>query len=165
MANFRPMRLEPQLTGKLRIALDIRYLTPDQVGTRTYAVSLANALAELPEIDLTLLCETRDSGQGIEGTRRHAHSMGGRRRIIHRPAQVGDADDLRLLFNSSAHVLITYQDLIAYRIPDAFSTDGEFKRYRTTSRLSLQGVQRVIAYSESAARSMRNSAFRAMRSR
>ena len=40
-----------QFTGELRVALDIRHLTPTQVGTRTYAVCLANALAKLPEAE------------------------------------------------------------------------------------------------------------------
>jgi len=141
-----------QLTGKLRVALDIRYLTPEQVGTRTYAVRLANALAEFPEIDLTLLVNHGAQAEGLKGRVVTPKQWADGVAVIHRPAQVGEPDDLRLLFNSSAHVLITYQDLIAYRIPHAFSSDDEFDRYRTTSRLSLQGVQRVIAYSESAAR-------------
>ncbi len=34
----------------------------------------------------------------------------------------------------------------------AFSSDDDFDRYRATSSLSLQGFQRIIAYSESTSR-------------
>jgi glycosyltransferase involved in cell wall biosynthesis len=56
-----------------------------------------------------------------------------------------------LLFESSAHLIVTYQDLIGYRIPQVFPADAEFHSYRATSCLSLQGVQRILAYSASAA--------------
>ena len=49
-------------------------------------------------------------------------------------------------------MIVTYQDLIGYRIPQVFPTDAEFHSYRATSCLSLQGSQRILAYSESAAR-------------
>ena len=48
--------------------------------------------------------------------------------------------------------MITYLDLIGYRIPLAYPNDREFNQYRATSNLSLQGVQRVIAMSESVSR-------------
>ena len=37
--------------------------------------------------------------------------------VIHKPGQVVDPALLRLLFESSAHLVVTYQDLIAFRIP------------------------------------------------
>src|SRR5208337_4063131 len=42
-----------QKTGRLRVAYDLRTLSREQVGTRTYAVSLAKALGKIPQIDLT----------------------------------------------------------------------------------------------------------------
>ncbi len=72
--------------------------------------------------------------------------------VIHKPAQVIAPGELKLLFDSSAHVVMTYQDLIGYQIPSAFSTDLQHDHYRGTSSLSIQAVQRIIAYSESAGR-------------
>ncbi len=141
-----------RLGGKLRVGFDIRHLPREQVGTRTYAVSLANALAELPEIDLTLLVRHPDQAKGLKGRVVTPDQWADDVAVIHRPAQVIDAGDLQLLFESSAHIIITYQDLIGYRIPVTFSSDLEFDRYRATSSLSLQAVQRIIAYSESAGR-------------
>ena len=70
--------------------------------------------------------------------------------VIHKPAQVIAPRELKVLFESSAHIVITYQDLIGYQIPSVFPTDLQHDHYRCTSSLSMQAVQRVIAYSESA---------------
>ena len=71
--------------------------------------------------------------------------------VIHRPAQVCFPQELELLFNSSAHVILSYQDLIGYRNPLAFANDHDFDSYRATSGLSLQAAQRIIAISENVA--------------
>lgn len=144
--------IRAQHTGELRVALDIRHLTPIQVGTRTYAVCLANALAKLREIDLTLIALHESQAEGLKGRVVTPEGWADDVAVIHKPAQVIDPNELRLLFESSAHVVITYQDLIGYRIPQVFSSDAEFDRYRATSSLSLQAVQRIIAYSESTGR-------------
>ena len=43
-------------------------------------------------------------------------------------------------------------DLIGYRIPLSYPNDREHNQYRATSNLSLQAVQRIIAFSESVSR-------------
>ena len=63
-----------------------------------------------------------------------------------------DPAELGLLFESSAQLVITYQDLIAYRIPLVFASEARFETYRATSRLALPAFQRIIAYSESVSR-------------
>jgi alpha-1,3-rhamnosyl/mannosyltransferase len=140
-----------QATGKLRVAVDIRHLPREQVGTRICAVSLAQALAGLPEIELTLLVRDQAQASGMRGRVVTAEEWSDDVAVIHKPAQVFDPRELKLLFESSAHLVITYQDLIAYRIPQVFPADAECDRYRTTSRLTLPAVQRIIAYSESVA--------------
>ncbi len=139
-------------TGTLRVAYDLRPLPPEQVGTRTYAVSLARALGKTPQIDLTLLVRDADQAQGLEGRVVTQEQWKDDVEVIHRPMQVIDPRDLQLLYESSAHLVLTYQDLIGYRIPQVFPSDAEFYSYRATSCLSLQGIQRILAYSESAAR-------------
>ena len=141
-----------QKTGRLRVAYDLRPLSCEQVGTRTYAVSLAKALGKIPQIDLTLLVRDPVQAQGLEGRVVTREQWKDDVEVIHRPMQVIDPRDLRLLYESSAHLILTYQDLIGYRIPQVFPTDAEFHSYRATSCLSLQGSQRILAYSESAAR-------------
>ena len=139
-------------TGKLRVAYDIRHLPREQVGTRTYAVSLAKCLGEVPEIELTLLVREPAQAAGMKGRVVTADQWRDDVEVIHKPAQVIAPRELKLLFESSAHVVITYQDLIGYQIPSVFPTDFQHDHYRGTSSLSMQAVQRVIAYSESAGR-------------
>ena len=72
--------------------------------------------------------------------------------VIHRPAQILHPQEIKLLFESKHHVVITYMDLIGYRIPLSYPSDREHNQYRATSNLSLQAVQRIIAFSESVSR-------------
>ena len=144
------IRLES--VGKIRVAYDIRHLPAEQVGTRTYAVSLGRALAELPGIELTLLAQWPAQAEGLKGRLVLQEDWSNDVAVIHKPAQVFDWRQLKLLFESSAHVILTYQDLIAYRIPANFKTEEDFERYRTTSALSVQAAQHIIAYSETARR-------------
>jgi glycosyltransferase involved in cell wall biosynthesis len=136
---------------KLRLGYDIRYLPTDQVGTRTYAVALAQALALLPEVDLTLIVRDPAQAIGMSGRIVTEEGWGDDVAVIHRPAQVFSPCEIKLLFGSSAHVVITYQDLIGYRIPQVFPTDAEFDGYRATSNLTLPAAQKVVAYSENTA--------------
>jgi len=142
---------EFQRTGKLRVAYDIRHLPPENVGTRTYAVNLARALAGLSEIELTLLVSTPIQAHGLEGRVVTDEQWADDVALIHKPAQIFNRQELAILFGSSAHVCITYQDLIAYRIPVVFHSDQEFEAYRATSSLALQAAQGILAYSESTA--------------
>ncbi len=143
--------VRPEATGRLRVALDLRALPREQVGTRTYAVSLARALAEMPEIELTLLVRDPVQAAGLSGRIVTAQKWRDDVELIHRPAQVLDSGDLDLLFRSAAHVVLTYQDLIGYRTPLAAPSDAWFERYQATSSLTLRAVQRILVYSENTA--------------
>ena len=148
-ARMRAVAAASPGQGKLPVALDLRDLPPEQVGTRTYAVNLARALVKLSEIDLTLLVQNRVQAKGMTGRVVTADAWADDVEVIHKPAQVVDPALLRLLFESSARLVITYQDLIAFRIPLAFGSETKFESYRATSRLVLPAVQSVIAISES----------------
>jgi glycosyltransferase involved in cell wall biosynthesis len=140
---------DPAGSGNLKVALDLRDLPPEQVGTRTYAVNLARALVNLPEVELTLLVREQAQAKGMTGRVVTAEAWADDVAVIHKPAQVVDPALLRLLFESSARLVLTYQDLIAFRIPLAFGSEARFESYRATSRLILPAVQGVIAFSES----------------
>ncbi len=143
--------VELRTSGRIRVAFDIRHLPKELVGTRTYAVCLAHALAHLPEIDLTLLVRDPAQASGLSGRVVTEEHWCDDVAVIHRPAQVFLPRDLRLLFQSSAHLVITYQDLIGYRIPHVYATEEEFDTYRAISSLALPAFQKVLAYSENAA--------------
>ena len=138
-------------TGILRVAFDIRHIPAEQVGTRTLAVSLGRALAERPDVELTLLVKHPVQAEGLEGRIVTEEQWQDDVAVIHKPAQVFDRQQLKLLFESSAHVVITYQDLISYRVPVVFDGYNGFEAYRATSNLSMQAAQRIIASSRNAA--------------
>ena len=116
---------------------------------RTYAVNLARAASTLPELELTLLVQNPKQARGMQGRVVTAGTWADDVAVIHKPAQVMDPADLRLLFESKARLVITYQDLIAFRIPLVFASERRFESYRATSRLMLPAVQGVIAISDS----------------
>jgi glycosyltransferase involved in cell wall biosynthesis len=138
-------------SSKLRVALDLRALPREEVGTRTYAVSLARALAGLTEVELTLLVRDPAQVRGLPGRVVRARHWRDDVEVIHRPAQILDPRDLTLLYRSSAHLVLTYQDLIGYRTPMAAPSDAWYERFRGTSNLTVPTVQRLIAYSENTA--------------
>ncbi len=137
--------------GRLRVAYDLRPLPPQQVGTRTYAVSLVKALAEIDEVELTLLVNTPEQAQGLSGRVMTEQTWKNDVDVIHRPTQIWDISEFPLLFGSSAHLVVTYQDLIGYRIPQVFPGDNIHQKYQAITRISLQGTQRILAYSETTA--------------
>jgi glycosyltransferase involved in cell wall biosynthesis len=138
-------------TRKLRVAIDIRHLPDEQVGTRTYAVCLAKSLAAIPELELTLLVRHAKQAAGLSGRIVTAEDWQDDVEVIHKPAQVTQTSELHLLFSSSAHLVVTYQDLIGYRIPKVFPDDVSFDRYRSTSSLVLPAAQRLVSYSQNTA--------------
>jgi len=139
-------------TGRPRVAYDLRSLPLEQVGTRTYAVSLVKAVAAIDEVDLTLLVKDQRQADGLDGRVVTEQNWKADVDVIHRPSQIGGIRELSLLYGSAAHLIVTYQDLIGYRIPQVFSDDTIYRDYQSISRISLQGAQRVLAYSQSAAR-------------
>lgn len=144
--------IELKTTGSLRVALDLRHLPMEQNGTRMYAISLGKALAALPEIDLTLIATHPIQADGIPGRIVSPADWADDVAVVHKPAQIFDRRHAELLFQSRAHVFITYQDLIAYRMPGVFTTEDGYNAYRNTSRLTLQAAQGILAYSECTAR-------------
>ncbi len=136
---------------RIRVALDLRHLPPVAVGTRTLGICLTQALFERPEIDLTILVREPGNAQGLPGRIVLERDWADDVQVIHRPAQVGESRDLNLQIRSSAHIIITYLDLIAYRTPLVFPTDKDYEDYRVTSNLSAMTAQRLVAMSENAA--------------
>jgi glycosyltransferase involved in cell wall biosynthesis len=151
-ASLARHAIEYQRTGKLRVAFDVRHLPMEQNGTKQYAISLGKALAEIPEIDLTLLASHPIQADGVPGRIVSPDDWADDVDVIHKPAQIFDRRHAKLLFESRAHVILTYQDLIAYRLPGVFAEEGDYNAYQNTSRLTLPAVQGILAYSQCTAR-------------
>jgi len=151
-ARYAAHAARVETTGRLRLALDLRHVPPDAVGTAVYSIGLARALSKLPEIDLTLVVRDPAQAGGVPG-----RIVGGADRledveVIHKPAQVFDPADLPLLFGSPAHAMVTHLDLIAHRAQVVFQDPEIAARYRATSGLVLQAAQGVVAISEDSRR-------------
>ena len=142
--------LEFLRSGKLRVAYDLRHMPAVNVGTRTYAVELALALAKIPHIELTYLVNEPVQAAGLCGPIMTNQDWRDEFHIVHKPAQFFKRHELAIPFSSSAHVIVTFQDLIAYRVPAVFHTDADFEVYRTTSALSLLCASGILAYSSHA---------------
>jgi glycosyltransferase involved in cell wall biosynthesis len=146
-ARLATHAVQLESTGRLRLALDLRHLPPQQVGTRTYALCLARELARLPQVDLTLIVREPSQAPGLKARLITADRWCDDVDVIHKPAQIFYREHAALLFESSAHVVITYQDLIAHRISLVFPGEADFDDYRATNRLCVPAAQRILAYS------------------
>jgi GT2 family glycosyltransferase len=72
--------------------------------------------------------------------------------VAHRPYQVGRLHELQRLRRLGDRVVITQQDLIAYRNPGYFDGVQEWHRYRRLARVTLAQAERVVFFSRHAAR-------------
>lgn len=139
--------------GKPRVALDLRHLPPDRVGTHAYASNLVAALAAAGEVELGLVVRSRAQAEGLQGElileprfRDDAFE------ILHKPAQVFSPDDLPLLAQARLPLVVSHLDLIAHRAPALFGSFRDAEAYRNQSALVLESAQAVIAISEHAGR-------------
>jgi GT2 family glycosyltransferase len=102
-------------TGIIRVALDFRHLAPGPDSADAAAdadpLSLARALAGVPEVELTLVVSESNPVLGTSGRIvRDDHPLDDVE-IIHRPLPVTEPLDIRLLFGSPAHTIITDHNL------------------------------------------------------
>ncbi|WP_165073530.1 glycosyltransferase [Paludisphaera rhizosphaerae] len=139
-------------SGRINVAVDLRHLPLEMNGTKMYAWSLVRALAARSDVDLTLLAVHPLQADGLEGRLVSPDEWADDVAIIHKPAQIFDRTHAKLLVESRAHVVLTYQDMIAYRMAHVFENEAAHNEYRQTSRLTLLAVQAILTYSENTAR-------------
>jgi len=151
-ASLARHAIELQASSRLRVGYDVRHLPMGHNGTKMYALSLAKALAVLPEIDLTMIATHPIQAEGVPARVVSPDEWADDAAVLHKPAQIFDPRHAKLLFQSRAHVVVTYQDLIAYRLPGVFGTEDDYNAYLNTSRLTLPAAQGVLAYSQNTAR-------------
>ncbi len=135
-------------TGKLRVAYDLRHMPRECVGTETYAFNLAKALSRLPQLELSFLVNSPAQAQGLDGPIIISDEWRDEFAVIHKPAQFFPRQDLAILFGSSAHVVITYQDLNSDRVPTVFGDDADERASRASSGLSMLCAQAILARSD-----------------
>ncbi len=70
--------------------------------------------------------------------------------VVHRPSQVFSPSDLTLLLPLGRRIVVTHQDLIAYRIPGYHESVETWERYRRVTRETLGAADHVVFFSEHA---------------
>ncbi len=139
-----------KIQRKLRVAIDLRHLPPDQVGTNAYAGALVRELAKFSELELSLVVRSKPQASELPGRVVLEHDFDKDCEIIHKPAQVFDPHDAPLLLRTPAHLVISHLDLIAMRAQGLFSNQAVARSYETMTSLMLQAAQSTIAISEHA---------------
>lgn len=142
----------PDPIHPLPVALDLRHLPRESVGTRVHGAQLARALGARTDVALTLLVRDPAQAAGLPGRVLTEDRWRDDVAVLHKPAQVFDRREMALLFDGSAPVVFTYQDLIAYRAAAVFADDARHAAYRATSALCLSAAQHVIVFSENTRR-------------
>jgi glycosyltransferase involved in cell wall biosynthesis len=137
--------------GPISVCLDVRYLPEDAInGTGLYAMELGRALAAHTPARVSWLVFTDGQQRALERVGATVYKEGAAIPpfdLVHRPAQVFRARDLPWLLSAQAPLVITYQDLIAYRAYSAFARFEDHEDYRAVSHLALRSAQAVIAIS------------------
>jgi len=146
----------------LSVTVDGRCLTPHITGTQLQVIEVIAALARTGAVQVRVavppdlgdyaqsVLQTLDdvvvvpSGELTNGARRTD--------IVHRPFQVTDPRDLTFLSALGDRLIVTNQDLIAYRNPSYFRSGASWLAYRrlTAETMALSSV--VIFISEHARR-------------
>ncbi len=147
---------------RLSVTIDARSLGRSQgAGTQVHALELIAALGRTGRVSLRVLTPPdldpvaeRTFGE-IEGLTLLAYAtaaVGGvaQTDVVHRPSQVFSPSDLALLLPLGRRVVVTHQDLIAYRIPEYHESVETWERYRRVTRETLGSADHVVFFSEHA---------------
>jgi glycosyltransferase involved in cell wall biosynthesis len=156
----RAVRAAARGIAPVSVTLDGRALGPTRAGTQVHALELAAALVRTERIALRVVvppdlddqARAALSGAELLSYRDAAGGHAAPTDVVHRPNQVFSADDLALLLPLGERLVVTHQDLIAYRIPSYHATQEDWERYRAVTRHTLGSADRVLFFSEHALR-------------
>jgi glycosyltransferase involved in cell wall biosynthesis/GT2 family glycosyltransferase len=143
----------------LSVTVDGASLGPHVTGTQLHTLELVGALARhggarlrvrVPRSIGDAAREALDA-LGVERFFTDEDDVGAPSDVVHRPFQVVTPLDLTLLRRLGRRVVLTQQDLIAYRNPGYFADHAEWDGYRRLTRQALAAADRVAFFSEYAA--------------
>jgi glycosyltransferase involved in cell wall biosynthesis len=146
---------------KLSVTIDARALGPARAGTQVHALELVAALGRTGRVALRVVTppdldpQARAALEQIDDLALLPYENAAREPrpptdIVHRPSQVFSVDDLALLLPLGKRIVVTHQDLIAYRIAGYHATSEEWLRYRRVTRDTLAAADHVVFFSEHA---------------
>jgi GT2 family glycosyltransferase len=147
----------------LSVTIDGRCLTPFMTGTALATIELIAALSVYTDVRLRVLVPDQLgsyaaellSGREIEVLAPTAVQGAEPTDVVHRPYQLGIAQDMQVLRQLGARIVITHLDSIAYRNPAYFDAFDDWKRYRELTEASLAAADQVVFISRHGAQDVR----------
>ena len=146
----------------LSLTIDASCLGPQVTGTQVHVLELIQALSKIGGVRLRAAVPTNLGGYarpilantpGLETiVWEEVDQSTPRADVAHRPYQVTNQHELRVLRWLGERTVITQQDLIAFRNPGYFRNGDEWRRYQRVIRESLAGADRIVFFSHHAAR-------------
>ncbi|HVL97172.1 MAG TPA: glycosyltransferase, partial [Solirubrobacteraceae bacterium] len=145
----------------LTVTIDGRALGPYRAGTQVHLLELVAALARTGRAALRVVVAhdlapdaaalfAREPAISTISYEEAANGSPEPTEVVHRPSQVFTPDDLALLVPLGERLVVTHQDLIAYRSPAYHRHAEDWARLRTTTRLALGSADRVAFFSRHA---------------
>ncbi len=145
------------LTGPSAV-IDARILYGPTTGTHVHVLELVAGLARTGRLRLTMIVPD-DPSEFAAGRLRSLHGVslvtyrdassahGPRADIVHRPFQLSNAGDLTFLTALGDRLILTQQDLIAYRNPSYFAAPEAWREYRQLTAIALSAADHVAFFS------------------
>ena len=135
-------------TGKMRVAFDIRHVSTINEPARRDAISLAQSIAQAPEVELWLLVNDPAQAAGFRAPLITPESWRDDFAVIHKPAGFIAREELTIPFSSSAHVVVTVDKWRSHS-PTATAGPGAIPDAEgTTGSLGLLCAQGILAHSQ-----------------
>jgi glycosyltransferase involved in cell wall biosynthesis len=149
--------------GPVSVTVDGRGLGPRWAGTQVHALELIAALARTGDVRVRVVvppdldpraADVLARTDGVSTLPYAAAAAGGAPAtdVVHRPDQVFSPSDLLLLAPLGRRMVVTHQDLIAYRNPGYAEELEAWHRHRRVTRSALSAVDAVVFFSEHARR-------------
>jgi GT2 family glycosyltransferase/glycosyltransferase involved in cell wall biosynthesis len=145
----------------LTATIDARCLGPVITGTQVHTLEVIRALSRANRL-LVRVIVPPDLGNHAEQQladlrnvelmpHTAVHPAMEKTDVAHRPYQVSNANDLLVLRCAGERIVITHQDLIAYRNPSYFPGYPQWERYQRLTRQALAIADSVVFFSHHAA--------------
>ena len=156
----RALNIAARAINGLTVTIDARRLSPIVTGTQVHVLELIHALWRTQQIHLRVVVQPSigevrrllDDLEGVEVlSTDEIDEATPKTEIVHRPYQVFDTDDLEFLKRIGNRIVITQQDLIAYRNPGYGRWHLEWADLQRLTRLSLGSADAVLFFSHHAA--------------
>jgi len=141
----------------MSVTIDCRFLGSTMTGTQIQTLELLDALRQTERVDLRVLVPRRlgtharaalDRLDGIEVVKQDDQAVP--TDVVHRPSQLFAWDELRILTDLGARLVVTALDLISYRNPTYHASFSEWRDYQRLTRLTLAIADEVVFMSEHA---------------